>query len=205
MNLGFVAQLWDQLSSAEKVALLGAIVVWLVYRADRWSQRRGLLVGVVNEVSLHKPWIGNAYPANLRGSFKDPTHMVYKVGTVAIDDAIVRGASLLLNRQLFDSLVVYRQVVGNFNQLIDQAMSFQANPELWTANPPQGMVDHMLELIEGVHLLGIGDLTNKASHWMLVKQVEPALDDELASQVVPVIWAVTGVNLFFLRHWEEWL
>lgn len=205
MNLDFASNLWNQLNTAEKLALLGAVIVWLVYRADRWTTRRAVLDGVRRELTLHSAWVGTAYPGAMHGSWTDPSYLVYKLGTVAIDDAIVRGSSVLLNRELISSLVVYRQVVEHFNQLVDQAMAFQARPELWQQHPPQQLVDHMLTLIEAVHIVGIGDLTaQKSAHWHL-KVTENEFNREWDSKVLPLIWAVTGINLLFLKRWGRWL
>ena len=189
------------------LAVLGVGVVWIVYRLERWSTRAAVLEGLRNELSLHSLWVGKPYPLALHGSWKEKTYLVHRLGTVAIDDAIVRGPGILLNRQLGINLVIYRQVLTHFNQLIDQAMAFQARPELWVANPSKHMVDHMLELIEAVHLAGIGgdqDGDNKAAHWYF-KHVETELEQEDKIRVMTVVWGVTAINFRFLRRWREWV
>lgn len=164
-----------------------------------------MLEGLRNELSLHKAWVGTAYPGTMHGTWTDPSYLVHKLGTVAIDDAIVRGPGVLLNPQLGINLVVYRQVVGQFNQLIDEAMLFQANAELWRANPPQAITDRMIELIEAVHIAGIGDLTaQKAAHWYFT-QTETELLRELNYRALPIVWAVTGLNLLFVSDWGRWV
>ncbi len=206
MNFDFLTQFWGALSSSEKIAVVGIVVAWIVYRADRFTQRGGLLNGIKDELALHKPWLGKPYLPNSRASFTDKSHMPYKLGTVAIDDAIARGPSLFLNNQLSASLVVYRQLVGHFNQLVDQTMALQAAPELWLPNPPPDLEAEVLTRIAAIHILGIGDLTtNKAAHWSLVELLEPSLKAELDSKVLPWVWAVSGFNLFFLKRWEQWL
>jgi hypothetical protein len=187
------------------LALLGVLVVWAVFRLDRWGQRTAVLEGLRNELSLHKAWVGTAYPGTMHGTWTDPSYLVHKLGTVAIDDAIVRGPGALLNPQLRINLVVYRQVVGQFNQLIDQAMLFQANAELWRANPPPAISARMIELIEAVHIAGIGDLNaQKAAHWYFM-QTETELLHELKYRGLPIVWAVTGLNLLFVSDWGKWV
>jgi len=187
------------------LALLGILVVWAVFRLDRWGQRTAVLDGLRNELGLHKAWVGTAYPGTMHGTWTDPSYLVHKLGTVAIDDAIVRGPGVLLNPQLGINLVVYRQVVGQFNQLIEQAMLFQANAELWRANPPPAITARMIELIEAVHIAGIGDLTaQKSAHWYFT-QAEAELVRELNYRALAIVWAVTGVNLLFVSDWRRGL
>jgi hypothetical protein len=203
-ELDALVHLWNLLTAGEKVALFGAAIVWVVYRADRWSQRKGLINGVSSELTLHKPWVGKPYPPT-KGNW-DKTHMPYKLATIAIDDAIVRGPSLFLNRDLSSDLVVYRQLIGHYNQLVDQLMAFQAaTPQLWVQSPPQHLLDRVLELIAAAHLLGIGDIANsKAAHWGYVEAGDE-LGREQTTKVLPVIWAITGFNFFFLKRWGKWI
>jgi hypothetical protein len=203
--VGALIDFWNQLNAAEKVALLGAVIVWVVYRADRWSQRRGLITGVVSELTLHKRWVGDPYPPTHQGNWHK-THMPYKLGTIAIDDAIVRGPSLFLNRNLSSDLVVYRQLIGHYNQLVNQLMAFQAaTPDLWLQNPPQHLLNRVNELLAAVHFLGIGDIANsKAAHWGYAEAGDE-LGREQTTKVLPVIWAITGFNLFFLKRWGKWI
>jgi hypothetical protein len=201
-----LAQFWNQLTPAEKVALLGALIVWVVYRADRWTQRRGLIDGVARELTLHKAWIGTPYPPSMKGSWTDPSHMPYKLWTVAVDDAIIRGPSLFLNRDLNSDLIVYRQIIGHYNQLVDQLMAFQASPLLWVPNAQQaGLEAHTITLIEAVHLLGIGDVANsKAAHWAYL-EVGDELGREQTTKILPIIWAIIGINLYFLKRFGKWI
>jgi len=117
------------------IALLALLVAWLVYRVDHWSERRGVIRGLEAELDMHGSWVGNQYCEKDRGSWPNPDYMVFKLSTVAVDNAIARGPSLFLNRDLSTSLIRYRQVVSHLNQLIDKQMAFQANPDLWAPNP----------------------------------------------------------------------
>lgn len=204
VEMDAVVHFWNQLSAGEKIALVGAAIVWVVYRADRWSQRRGLIDGIASELTLHKRWVGDPYPPAPGNWHK--THMPYKLGTVAIDDAIVRGPSLFLNRDLGSNLVIYRQLIGHYNQLVDALIAFQAaTSDLWLQNPPQHLLDRDIELITAVHLLGIGDVANsKAAHWGYVEAVDE-LGREQTTKVLPVIWAITGFNFYFLKRWGKWI
>ena len=111
-----------------------------------------------------------------------------------------------LNRDLNSDLIVYRQIIGHYNQLVDQLMAFQASPLLWVPNAQQaGLEAHAITLIEAVHLLGIGDVANsKATHWAYI-EVGDELGSEQTTKVLPVIWAVTGFNLYLLKRWGKWI
>lgn len=195
----------SQLTTSEKLALLGVLVAWLVYRFDRWSERRGVLTALENELELHRIWVGNAYGVSKRGSWTNPAEMVFKLATVAVDNAIVRGPSLFLNRDLGARLVGYRQVASHMNQLIDQAIAVQSNAEVWVAHPHPELLARLLGMIEAIHLQGIGDLNPPfAAHWHF-QRVVTEMNREKRSKVLPFIWAVTGVNLFFLKRWPDWL
>jgi len=96
-------------------------------------------------------------------------------------------------------------VLTHVNQLIDQAMAFQATPALWQPNPPKYLEAKMLELIEAVHVAGIGDdANNKAAHWYFT-QAETELIREINLRYLPIVWAMTGVNASFLLRWWKWL
>jgi hypothetical protein len=105
------------------VALLAA---WIVYRLQRREEREGVLSGLIAELQLQEDWVGHAgYPA---GSWKDHSPkwwadaadaLVYKLSTVATDNAIQVGPSLFINRDLVRALVQYRQRANQLNQVVD--------------------------------------------------------------------------------------
>jgi hypothetical protein len=97
------------------LAVLGLVVAWLVYRADRWSERQGVLLALESELNMHRLWFRNPYGPETIGSWSEPDYMVFKASAVALDNAIVRGPSLFLNTGLPISLIGYRQVVSAFN------------------------------------------------------------------------------------------
>ncbi len=143
----------------EWLAIIGLLVAWLVYRAGPWTERNGVIRGLEAELNMNGSWVGNAYSAQDRGSWPNPDYMVYKLATVAVDNAIARGPALFLNRDLTSALVRYRQVVSHLNQLIDKASDFQSNADLWRAHPSRELIASAIQLIESVHIQGIGDLT----------------------------------------------
>ena len=192
---------WIASNVGTLLAVAGIIVAWIIYRAGPWNERRGVIRGLEAELDMHGTWVGSPYGDNDRGSWPNPDYMVYKLATVATDNAIARGPSLFLNTDLTIILVRYRQVVGHLNQLIDKAMDFQANPELWDGSAPPDMVKSAIQLIESIHIQGIGDLTlaYPAGAHAFYKIVMTQLDLEKKTKVLPVIWALTGINLFFLK------
>ena len=86
--------------------------------------------------------------------------------------------------------------------MIDKAVDFQANPELWGTSPPPDLVKSAIQLIESVHIQGIGDLTlaHPAAAHAFYKLVMYQLALEKKTKVLPIIWAVTGINLFLLNR-----
>jgi hypothetical protein len=184
------------------LALVGLLVAWLIYRFDRWSIRRGVLHGLEAELRVHGQWVGNAYGEGDRGRWPNPDYMVFKLVTVATDDAIARGPGLFLNRDLPIALVNYRQVVGHVNQLIDKQMDFQSNPELYGPNPPARLVAAAVQMTESIHIQGIGDATlqHRPAAFLFYAQVMDRLSREGDSKVLPLIWLATGLNLWFLKR-----
>src|SRR5205814_1465672 len=89
----------DGVTPAEWLALIGVLLVWVVYRASQWSERDGVIRGLEAELNMHQGWVGGAYSEDDRGSW-DADYMVYKLSTVAIDNAIARGPGLFINRDL---------------------------------------------------------------------------------------------------------
>lgn len=185
------------------MALLGVVIVWLVYRAGRWSERQGVIRALESELDMHKLWLRNPYSADAAGTWTSPDYMPFKLATVAVDNAIVRGPSLFLNPDLGISLVGYRQGASHFNQLIDRVMALQASPELWDPIPQPKFVSYVLTQIEAVHIRGIGDDQLVIGAHALYLRVVAELEREKTSTVLPIIWIATGLNLFFLKGWRE--
>lgn len=186
------------------LAVLGVLVIWLVYRLGSAAERGGVIRGVDAELEMHRPWVGGGYSnAAQIIDRSDLTKMVYKLSTVAIDNAVARGPSLFLNRNLINELVAYRQVVGHLNQHIDAAMAFQASPDLWlkgrwTSSRQKELAVQMVDLTDSIHLFAIGDQRMGQAHahfHLLCTQLRMEKD----SKVLPLLWLVTGINLFPLK------
>jgi len=187
------------------LAVVGVVIVWLVYRAGQWSERQGVLRGLAAELQMHGIWVGTAYSEKDRGTWPDPDYMVYKLATVAVDNAITRGPSLFLNNDLTVSLVRYRQVVSHLNQLIDKTTDFQVAADIWRTPSSRDEVKAAIQLIESVHIQGIGgmDLSQRAGAHAFFNLVTEQLHRETDPKVLPIMWAITGLNLSFFKGWRE--
>jgi hypothetical protein len=187
--------------------VIGAAFVWLVYRAGQWNERQGVIRGLEAELSMHAQWVDKPYREKDRGSW-DPDYMVFKLSTVAIDNAIARGPGLFLNRNLTVILVSYRQVVGHLNQLIDKATDFQVVAELWHDPRPADQVTAAKQLVDSVHIQGIGDdlgLQQKPAAHFFFKMVMEQLRLENDSRALRVVWAITALNVSFFTGWRAWV
>ena len=192
-------QLLDQHAGVLGFAAL--LVAWLLYRLDRSTQRSGVLRGLEVELEMHGRWVSNPYNESDRGSWPDPDYLVFKLVTVATDDAIARGPSLFLSRDLSAALINYRQVIGHLNQLIDKQMDFQANPELYDPHRPQYLVDAAVQMTESIHIQGIGDasLQHPPAAYLFYEQLMDRLGRERDAPKLAAVWCVTGLNLLPLK------
>jgi hypothetical protein len=188
--------------SSNWVALLGLLIIWLVYRLGKADERRGVLRGLREELRLHALWVGNAYPppAVIPDDWKERTYMVNKLSTIAVETAVARGPALFLNRDLLTALVGYRQAISHLHQLIDSVMLLQANPELWRPAPSPQLLDRIMELTTAVHVYAIGTDNSGAAHQHF-RQLLQALQGEMDTRVLPVVWILTGLNFFRLKRW----
>jgi hypothetical protein len=186
--------------------ILGAAFVWLVYRAGQWNERQGVIRGLEAELDMHGRWVGTQYFEKDRGHW-DADYVVFKLSTVATDNAIVRGPGLFLNRDLTVALVSYRQVVGHVNQLIDKATDFQVVAELWRKPRAAEQAAAAQQLVESVHVAGIGNetLEQKPAAYVFFKMVMQQLRLEHDSGALALLWAVFGLNFSFVKGWAEWL
>src|SRR6202011_2342924 len=104
--------------------------------------------------------------------------MLHKVVTVATDSAIQNGPTLFLNRELLLYVIEYRQAVAHLNQAIDQAILFQALPELYRLWPPRRTKKRMLQLLADVFYEGIGDANEKKGLHFHYTQLDEELKRE---------------------------
>jgi len=188
------------------LAVLGVVVAWLVYRADRWTERRGVIHALESELEMHRLWLRNPYSADAAGTWTSLDYMPFKLATVAVDNAIVRGPSLFLNPGLGISLVGYRQGASNLNQMIDRLMALQGNAELWVLNPPPELKRFVIAQIEAVHIRGIGDDELGVGAHALYLRVRDELDREKKSNAPELaLWFVTGFSSLLPQSWRTWL
>jgi len=185
------------------VGVVGAVVVWFVYRIGVRGQRKGVLNALREELDLHESWVGTSYirgvtpPQLWHTNFR---WIPFKLSTVAVDAAISTGPSLFLNHRLLTALVGYRQRVLGFNQLVDQAAVFQANPGLYRRFPSSRLVKRAFDLVGAIHYTGIGHADEDragegrgmANYYF--KQVRRELRCEESVRIRSLIWFVTALR-----------
>jgi hypothetical protein len=158
---------WVGDNAATLVAIAAIVAAWLIYRQQQATERQGLVEAVFAELRLHSAWVGSSYellcwpPKDIWWSreqmaTRQPVPLVNRLSTVATDAAIDRGPAMFINPSLVLALVGYRQRVGQFNQLIDNAMAFQASPELWEKGAAGELWDHFAWITAWIHWVGIG-------------------------------------------------
>lgn len=190
---------YNLLSSTTFLTILAA---WIIYRVGVWNERNNILEGIKKEIDLHKSWVGNPYydgviPQNSNWHHKN--YVVFKLSTVAIDNAIEKGPGIFLNNNLLNQLIGYRQQINQFNQLIDVAMMFQSNSELWKSKPDKSLELRMVEVTEQIHWYGINN-SNKPFAYRYFKSVTKELKLERESKVLPIIWLLLNINLFSIKR-----
>lgn len=187
------------------IAIIALIVTWIVFRMTAWSKRQSTVKGVASELDLHKHWVGNEYTTAITfdPTWKFLNYVVFRISTVAIDNAIAQGDEVLLNKKLIERLVGYRQRAIQLNQLIDVAAQFQSNGELWKSNPTSSHKHRMHDLICQMHWYGIGD-SKGDSAYKHFKLLEVELLKESNSKFLPLIWFFTGINIFWIKRLPIW-
>lgn len=185
---------------------VGAVVIWIVYRFSAVGQRKGVLDALRKELDLHESWVQTSYvrgrmPTTLSWWETNYEGIPFKLSTTAIEAAIAAGPSLFLNRQLLTAVVAYRQRVIGFNQLVDRAAAFQANPELYRRFPSRRTVSHVKDLLGSIHYVGVGHAEEglsgegqgMANYYF--RQVSAELRCEESLHIRSLIWSVTGLRL----------
>ena len=192
--LGTSAAPWLETNA---VAVAAVLVAWFVYRGAKLSERNGVLAALRQELQLHQMWAKGPYPRGVTQPAQEwwrtisPRGTVFKLTTAATDSAVVNGPDLFLNRGLLVALVEYRQVVGHFNQLIDRAMLFQANPQLFRLWPSPRLKARMIDLLSSIHYEGIGDDKTEAVHFHHAK-LDKELRCEESLRLRVALWVVIG-------------
>lgn len=162
--------MWDAVWPNAAALLVALLAAWIVYRVQRREEREGLLAALVAELQLHEGWVGGqGYTAktwqpdewfqDAQTGKADWHKIVYKVSTVAVDDAIQSGPSLFINQGLVFALTQYRQRAQQLNQLIDDMAAFRASAEVWLPPDKPAARAQLKALADMIHLGGIGDQT----------------------------------------------
>lgn len=156
------------------IPLVGALLIaWFVYRLQRSEERRGVLSALVAELQLQEDWVGRGgYGSWSEDWWDDPaggprtwTNVVFKLSTVATDNAIQAGPALFVREDLVRTLVRYRQRAHQLNQLIDDMAAFRAAPDLWVESDRQEELRrHLSVLARMVHEGGIGNHTGDGAN-----------------------------------------
>lgn len=198
----FFDYLSDQ-SHQGPLAFFAIVISWLIYRLGVWAERDRVLLSLSKELELHGSWLSSSYEdGKVLAPWKEKSYVVFKLSTVAVDNAIVVGPSLFLNSSLIESLVGYRQRINQFNQLIDSAMTYQANSGLWQKEN-QGIEDDRMTMLTGlVHWYGIGvnNPERPFGHFYYL-QVRKEIESERSSIFLPIVWFLTGFNFFKFKKW----
>ena len=181
--------------------IIAIAIAWLIYRLAACNERKNILKSLRAELDIQKNWLGTPWSKERASELTNVGHFVYKIATTSVDNAIVRGATLLLNRDLMKSLVSYRQTLDSLNQLIDASRSFQSNVELWdTSKINEDVKSRMLKLIQIIHSEGIGDDNNKDAAHFAFKDLEKQIQREENSKILLIFWLFTNINLFSLKE-----
>lgn len=190
----------DFMDIVKKPTVITVIAAWVIYRLGVWNERSNVLRALKSELSIQELWLRTSWPKERDSELKDIGYFVYKITTTSVDNAIVRGSTLLLNRNLIDSLVAYRQAIDNLNQLIDASRSFQSNVELWDKSKKSTDIkDRMLTLVRAIHSEGIADNNKPAAH-SAFSRLEAQIKKEKDSKFIPIFWLATNINLFPLKE-----
>jgi hypothetical protein len=190
---------WLETNALLLVTIGGVLLAWLVYRGGKASQREGVIAALRQELKLHVMWAKGPYtkgvtqPAQEWWRTLSPRGIVFKLTTEATDSAIANGPDLFLNRRILVALVEYRQAVGHLNQLIDRAMLFQANSQLFRLWPSPRIKARMTEVLGAIHYDGIGDDRTEAVHFHHAK-LDKELRCEESLRFRVAIWILLGIR-----------
>lgn len=200
MNFGALAARWRGFDAPTKLAVSALLFAWLIYRLSQASQRDGVVHGLRKELELHRNWTGAEYPPEEvpeGAGWDSPWYGVYRLSTVALDNAIAQGPGLFLSRALVELIVGYRQRVQHVNQLIDAASAYQvALAAHWT--------DYLVERIRSqtaiIHWQGIGDRTHRAAHFHYY-QTCLEFYAETHAPISFAVWLLSGVRVYVAERW----
>jgi|GEM_PF-2669668 len=181
------------------IAIAAILIGWVIYRLNLWVQRKAILYSVAEELKLHGSWVNSEYSnGDIDPSWHQKGYVVFKLSTVAIDNAIAQGSGLFLNIEVIPHLTGYRQRVIQFNQLIDLSLTYQSNVDLWKKTTNVYVEKRMFELICQIHWYGISN-RNKPFAYTYFNKVNTELNKELSSHIIPLIWLLFNINFFPIK------
>lgn len=182
---------------------MAIVIAWLIYRFGIWNERKGIINAIDEELENQKKWFESPHYTNTVNTIRFTQFT--PATTNAIDNAIIKGPFIFLNNKLVASLVSYRQSIHTFNQIVNIYQSFSLTPDLWDSNDPDknpkniNLHKHALDLLHNIHDFGIGNERNSAAHTTFIYLREQVLIEK-KSKILPIIWLITGINLFRLKE-----
>lgn len=185
--------------------ILPGITAWILYRIGVYNTRGNVLNSIDPDVDVHQSWLRTAWPEKRTKEIEANKDffrsIVFKIETTGIESAITRGGNLFLNPDLIKSLVNYNQSISNLNQLINLYQNFISHAEIWDKTSlREEYVPRALKLYIVLHIGGIGGIDDTGAH-TAYQSFRKEFGKEKSSKVLPLIWLLTGINLFRLKEW----
>lgn len=100
---------WINSNLGTILAIAGIVAAWWIYRSQQSAARRGVLDGLVAELSLHAWWVAPSYRFDVwpeppawwskeqLAARHGPVPLVNRLSTVATDAGIAQGPALFIN------------------------------------------------------------------------------------------------------------
>ena len=177
--------------------LITFIITWFFYRISKSGERYSVITSLIEELKIHSEWMEGDYPPNkVPKEWKNSSYLVLKLSTVATDLTIEKAGAVFLNPDLIAELTNYRQKVESFKQLIDSAMNFQADTELWKNKVNTSYKKRIDFLITRIHEKGVGTSTDSDSARATFIRVREKLNIEAKFRWNLFLWFFTGINIY---------
>jgi hypothetical protein len=207
-NRDVLASIWAGLDWPTRIVAIGVVTAWWIYRLGQSSQRAGVIQALRKELGMHSNWFATEHPnevvPNGQG-WERLTYGIYRLSTVAVDNAITQGPGLFLSQELTTLLVGYRQMVHHFNQLNETASSLQI--EVASGRPSEYLIQRFLTQTQKVHWLGIGDRFSHSAHYYFYETVQELMV-ETRAPFSWCVWFVAGLRIYaverfvYIRWWR---
>lgn len=184
--------------------IIAALVAWIIHRFEIWHARGSLLNAIESEFNeAHQYWLRTDWSKDREKELRENKdflrQIVFKIETTAISQGINSGGNLFVNSELIKKIVAYKQAISSLNQLIDLYNGFVTNVELWDKAAPSEAVDRAQNLYVTIHIGGIGGYNDNGARKAYL-DIRTEIDKEKNSKIIPIIWLVTGINLFKLKE-----